>query len=543
MRRLPLPSIVLLAFVACVFAPRFAAATVLKSNIPGAHFKANAAAQAEINRVQSRLRLNNLAGAMDAARAAAHKDSLAAEVYDLIGTLAVRGGRYRVARDAFEQAAALAPEQAPIWNRLAQVSILQLGLEEQGLQALRYAFAADSSYATAYFTEFMYHWARCEFPEAQASIARARELELDEGRSLIWYSSQLGFDMSQGNYPSIERALKLHLHQVPNDIGGRQLLAQAQRGAGNPKEALESIRLLLAVDPRQPLWLSDAGLAKRALGERDSALVFFTRAIAADSMSFDAGYNRALELVAKRDTTRAWRELKRLRGVDPDNWLTPLLASRIARAQGDTLRAALAFDEARRLNPAMGLSRAARAGAGAAVPAWSSSELEAAEDLMERGEFALAGDKLYQAARDKEKRGAALYWLSRLTRISGGSGGLPVISAQAAAEETNRDPVVTRALAEAQFAVGDAPRAIQTLQTVRKVAADDLIAAAFEAEVRYASGDIAGARAVFNQVASEPTRSYRLESIRATVLTAAKDAGAAIARQRAAGVDYLPSDS
>jgi tetratricopeptide (TPR) repeat protein len=536
MRRLLLLCILALAL------PQGARATVLKSNIPGAHYKANPSAQTELTRVKSRLQLNNLSGALEAARNAVRRDSLAGEVYDVLGTLALRSGKYHIARDAFEQAAALAPEQAPVWNRLAQVSIMQLGLEEQGLQALKYAFAADSSFATPYYTEFMYHWARGEFDEAKASIEHAREIEPDESKSLLWYSAQLGFDMTQGDYGASERALGIHLGQVSNDITARQLMVQAQRGAGNAKGANENIHVLLALDPRQPLWLSDAGLIKRALGDRDSALTFFRLAVRADSGSFDAGYNLALEQLARKDTTAALRELRRLRGMDPNNWLVPLLASRVARAQGDTARATLAFDEARRLNPAMGLSRMARAGAAPQLPTWSSPELEAAEDLMEKGEFALAGDKLYQAARDKERKGAALYWLSRVTRISGGTG-MPVITAQAAAEATNGDPVVVRALAEAEFAIGDAQRAIANLQTVRKAAPDDLAATAIEAEARYAIGDIAGARAVFNEAAGEPTRSYRLEAIRAAVFAAAKDAGASIARQRAAAVDYLPAGS
>ena len=531
--------IALIWLTVLLVAPASARATVLKSNIPGAHYKANPQAQTEITRVRSRIDLNNLQGAMDAAKMAIHRDSLSGEVYDVFGTLALRLGRYRVARDAFEQAAALAPEQAPIWNRLAQVSLLQLGLEEQGLQALRYAFAADSSFATPFYTEFMYHWARCEFEEARASIQHARDIEIDEGRSLLWYSAQLGFDLTQGDYASSERALGIHLGQVSNDITARQLLVQAQRGAGNHKAANETIHMLLALDPKHPMWLTDAGLVKRSLGDRDSALTFFKLAVKADSGSFDAGYNLALEQLARKDTTAALRELRRLRKLDPNNWLVPLLASRVGRAQGDSARADLAFEEARRLNPAMGLSRAARAGAAQAVPNWSSPELEAAEELMEKGEFALAGDKLYQAARDKDRKGAALYWLSRVTRISGGTG-LPVITAQAASEATNGDPVVVRALAEAQFAVGDAPRALGNLRNLLKQAPNDLAARAFEAEVLYAIGDMAGARGVFTDLPGEPSRSYRLEAIRATVLAAAKDAGAAIARQRAAAVDYLP---
>lgn len=537
------PSFAFLAVAACILCPRAAHATVLKSNIAGAHYKANAPAQIELTRARSRLRLNNLKGAFDAAHEAARLDSLSGEVFDQVGTLALRRGKYRMARDAFEQAAALSPEQAPIWNRLAQVSIMQLGLEQQGLKALEYAHAADSMYSSAYYTEFIYHWTRCEFPEAAQAIQQARTFESDEGRSLIWYSAQLGFQMSGGDFASLRKALEIYLGQASNDFGARQLLAQAERGLGDSKAAKETLRMLLAIDPRQPVWLSEAGLVRRALGERDSALVFFDLAIASDSSSYDAGYNRALELLARRDTVLAFRELRRLRRVDPDNWLTPLLASRIARAQGDTARAALAFEEARRLNPAVGLARAARVGAAAEVPAWSSPELEAAEDLIERGEFGLAGYKLYQAGQDEARRGAALYWLSRVTRISGGAAGLPVIAAEAAAEATHGDPVVVRALAEAQYAAGALDDAVGNLRTVRKTASDDLVAGALEAEVRLARGDLTGARGVFNEVGREPTRSYRVESIRATVFSAANDAAAAFARQRAASVDYLPAGS
>ena len=200
------PVLISIVFVlACALAPQAARATVFKSEIPGAHYKANGAAQTELNRVKSRLRMNNVSGALEAAHEAARRDSLSGEIYDQVGTLYLRLGNPKKARDAFEQAAALAPEQPALWNRLAQVSLMQLGLEEQGLQALRYSFAADSGYASAYYTEFIYHWTRCEFPEAEASIGRARMLELDESRSMIWYSAQLGFQMTEGDYATAEQ--------------------------------------------------------------------------------------------------------------------------------------------------------------------------------------------------------------------------------------------------------------------------------------------------------------------------------------------------
>jgi predicted Zn-dependent protease len=536
LRPVPLCAAALLLAALAVSFP--AAAVVLKSNVPGAHYDANAAARVEINRLRSRLRLGNLEGAGEALGAALAGDSLSGEVWDLAGMYYLREGRDRQAYDAYARAAILAPDQAPIWNRLAQTAILRLGMEQEGLEALRMSLTADSLYAPAWYTKAVYHWTRAELDQAAEALDRARRTETEEERSAIWYSAQLGLRLSLGDYVATATALKVQAFQAPRDVSAWQYLSHAQRGAGRPREALVTVQSLLKMSPNQPVWLVDAGLTYRALGVRDSALVMFALAEAGDSTSFDAGYNRMLELLADGDTALAVTELRRLRGLDRGNYLVPLMASRIARAAGDTARARLAFDEARRLNPALGLAAAGLTGE-ASSPAWSSPELATAEHLIEQGEFAFAGDRLYQAAQEPVRRAAALYWLSRSTRMGGSTAGLPVVAAQAGAEASNGDPVLVRALAEAQWAAGDTARAIANLQALRKSAPTDLVAAAMLAEALLARGPAAAARAVFNEVALDPTRSWRIESARAAVLGAVNDPGAAIARAREQAADYL----
>jgi len=520
-------------------ASRPAAASVMKSEIPGAHYKANPSAQVDLTRARNRMQSGRYPLAAEALKAAAAKDSLAGETFDLIGQLHLRQGEYRRAFDSFQHAAVLAPEVPPVWNRLAQVALIQLGYEQEGLLALRYCQTADSTFPAAFYTQFVYHWARCEFQDASDAITQARRHEEDESHSLIWYSAQLGLDLTRGDYANTASALRAHLAQADNDYSARLSLAEAERGLDKPRDARDDVAKLLAVDPEQPGWLVEAGLAQRALGQRDSALVYFDRARKADSLAFDAGYNWALEALAKGDTTRALGELRRLRRVSPDNWLVPLFASRVARAHGDTLRANLAFEEARRLNPAMGLASAMRAGATGALPGWSSPELETAERWIENGEFGLATAKLYQAGREREHRAAALYWLAKVQRISGAPAGLPVLSAEAGAEATGGDPIYIRVLAEAQYAAGDTARARSNLRALRKGAPSDMVAASLLAQSELDAGDLAGARGVFNEIGQAPSRSYRLEATRAEVFSAARDAGAAIARQRSAAVDYL----
>ncbi|MGH7724292.1 MAG: tetratricopeptide repeat protein [Candidatus Eiseniibacteriota bacterium] len=539
-RRTLLAGFALLVALALTFFSPPARAVVLRSEIPGAHFKANDAAQVELNRVKSRLRQNNLSGAYQAGLAAIQKDSLSAEVFDVLGGIYMRQRRFRAAFQAYEHAAVLAPDQAPIWNRLAQVSFLQLGLEEEGKKSLEYALAADSLFGTAWYTKCVYHWTRAELGEADKAIERARAVEQDQSRSYLWWSTSLGLMLSRGDYNGAYEGLKLHLYQVPNDLSARQHMAQALRGLGRDREAAEALHYLLAQDPDQPVWAVEMGLVQRALGNRDSALVFFQRASRRDSLSFDAGYNITLERLAAGDTARAWTMLRTLRRVDPTNYLVPLLASRIHREEGDTAQARLAFDEARRLNPAAGLASATRAG-GSPLPAWSSPELEAAEQLIERGEFSLAGDKLYQAAGDPLRRPAALYWLSRTIRVNRGAPGLPVLAARAGSEASGGDPILVRTYAEALWAAGDTLRTISALENVRKTSPHDLIGASLLAESLLSIGEAPAARQIFTEIAQEPTRSWRVESVRAEVLSAAKDAGSSIARSRAAASDYLPA--
>src|SRR5512140_2642630 len=290
--------LVLAVIATFALAPRNAAASVMKSEIHGAHYKGNVAAQVSITRARSRMLAGKFAAAAEALKEAAAKDSLSGEVFDLMGQLHLREGQYRRAFDSFQHAAVLAPDMPPVWNRLAQVALLQLGLEEEGTLALRYCQTADSTFAPAFYTQFIYHWARCEFPQATDAITQARRHEEDEAHSLVWYSAQLGLDLTRGDYASTANALRAHLLQATNDMSARLSLAQAERGLNDPREARNAVYELLAADPGQPGWLVDAGLAQRALGQRDSAMVFFDRALRSDSTAIDAGYNWALEKLA-----------------------------------------------------------------------------------------------------------------------------------------------------------------------------------------------------------------------------------------------------
>jgi hypothetical protein len=75
---------------------------------------------------------------------------------------------------------------------------------------------------------------------------------------------------------------------------------------------------------------------------------------------------------------------------------------------------------------------------------------------------------------------------------------------------------------------------------VRRAAPDDGIAVTLLASTLLHGGQAPRARAIYNEFALEPTRSWRTEAVRAAALEAVNDPGASIARTRMAAVDYLP---
>jgi tetratricopeptide (TPR) repeat protein len=525
------------AGVAALAAP--AHALILKSSIPGAHYEANAAARVELNRAASRTQNKNVAGAETAALAATRADSTSGEAWQTLGLIRLSRGNSQGARVALERAASLSPERPDVWTRLSQVCLLDLGLVEDGVTALDAAIAADSTYGPAWYSRAFFLWGLGDLDGANDALERARANALSPSQSALFYSAQLGVLTSRGQYAQAASAIKNYRYDLQDDVTALQHEEHALRGLGDNEGAIRSLDALRATFPKEPLWKIETGHAYRGLAKPDSARVWFTRAAATDTSSFDAGYNKALALAATRDTARAWAELRRLRALDPQNWLVPLLASRLHRAAGDTARAALAFEEARRLNPALGLAGAGAAG-GAAIPAWSSPDLEAAEALIDAGDFTLAMDRLYAVTRDSVRTGAALFWISRVTRMSTKQTGPPVVTATYAAQASRGDPVVLRALAEAQLAAGDTARAVANLLAVRKAAPDDAIASTLLVAVLLHGGQPVRARSIYNEFALEPTRSWRVESVRADALAAVKDPGASIARTRAAAIDYLP---
>ncbi len=325
-----------------------ARAAVLKSSIPGAHFEANAAARVELNRAQSRVQNKNISGAEAAALVATQLESLSGEAWQTLGMLRLSQKNARGARSAFERSAALAPERPETWTRLSQVNLLDLGYVEDGVTALSVALEADSTYGPAWYSRGFLSWMLGALDGASEAMERARGYAVSESQNALWYSAQLGVMASRGQYAQAANAISNYRYQLKEDVTALQHEEHALRGQGNYEKALRALDNLRATFPKDPLWMIETGHAYRGLDKPDSARAWFNRAAAADPKSFDAGYNKALSLVAVRDTARAWAELRRLRTLDPQNWLVPLLASRLHRTAGDLDRAQLAFEEARR---------------------------------------------------------------------------------------------------------------------------------------------------------------------------------------------------
>src|SRR5205823_7492645 len=116
------------------------------------------------------------------------------------------------------------------------------------------------------------------------------------------------------------------------------------------------------------------------------------------------------------------------------------------------------------------------------------------ETQLESGEFTLAGNHFYLASQEPLRRGAALFWLHQITRVNDGAPGLAAVGAEAGVEVSHQDPLLLRALAEAQIAAGDSGRALATLELLHRRETSDVFSAALLADLLRARGDARRAR-------------------------------------------------
>ena len=215
------------------------------------------------------------------------------EVHNNLGRIHLRNGDLDAARQAFEQALALAPANAEALLNLAAIQRVngQLGAAEHLVQR---ALQVD--------------------PNSIGALSQLAEIERDRGdldEALRLFEEALAIDDSQpflamgygdvlqraGRYAAAERAFKSVLELEPDSFKARYNLGVTYGNQGRADDAVAMYEEALAVAPEHPeamLAHNNLGAVHLERGDIDAARQRFEAAVRASTGHFESRYNLAL---------------------------------------------------------------------------------------------------------------------------------------------------------------------------------------------------------------------------------------------------------
>ncbi|MCM3876775.1 MAG: tetratricopeptide repeat protein, partial [Thermoanaerobaculia bacterium] len=218
------------------------------------------------------------------------------EAYDVKATYLAMPELLEKAMASFEKCLALQPRLARAWKELGS-TLVDLGREDQGLEAIRRALELDPGDGASYGALARAHFIGTgRFAEAADAFERALELNPQGG----WYALQLAHVAALlRDFPRAERAARQALELQDRGLSGREgvlivgaymKLGQIRALEGRPAEALEQYEKELSFLRRVDHALKDRaiielhariGSAHLALGHADEARAALRLSVAA----------------------------------------------------------------------------------------------------------------------------------------------------------------------------------------------------------------------------------------------------------------------
>jgi cellulose synthase operon protein C len=262
-----------------------------------------------------------------------------------------------------------------------------------------------------------------------------------------------------------------------------KMKAQAQLQQGQFTEAEATFAQAAKVEPGNPSRQTDLAVSKVLRGDTEGGLAML-RALAADKDRADADLPLIATLIRKRDYPAALQAIDTLEKKQPDRPVAPNLRAQVLLAQGDRAGAALAYEQALKLQPAF---------------------LPAASGLAE---LALADNKPAEARKYLDdvvkadpKNPRALLESVKLRARIGASREDIVVTLKDAIQRAPQDAALRLALIDYQLDTRQPKPALESAQQAAAALPDDLGVLDALGRAQAASGDANQAVATFNKLA------------------------------------------
>lgn len=176
-----------------------------------------------------------------------------------------------------------------------------------------------------------------DFEEALRRAARARDQKPEHIPLYLLIADSLN---GLGRPAAMVEPLQSVLERQPDHYNARWNLAYAYRHAGRPDEAEQHIRWCLERDQADVAAWRLLAQIQRDQGDGEAALNAVQQALSLDSEDIESRILEAQLLVSQNEPERAYRRLRSLEAVAPDNRQLLALLARAATLSGQTDEAA-----------------------------------------------------------------------------------------------------------------------------------------------------------------------------------------------------------
>jgi predicted O-linked N-acetylglucosamine transferase (SPINDLY family) len=223
-----------------------------------------------------------------------------------LGTLLLEKHRFHEARTMLMQAAAVAPDSAPVHNNLGKAQ-QALGDMDSAEASFRSAIRIDSGFAPALFN----------LAEIFAHLKREDEA-IDFYRKAIDADPTMGAAFNNlGNLhrrrkefgPAIECYRRV-IEQSPQLAEGHYNLGSAFRDFGELGAALVHLSQAVKLKPKYAEAWNNLALTVKSMGDMDRALAYFNRALQLAPNLAIAHWNRSFVFLLKDDYINGWKDFE-----------------------------------------------------------------------------------------------------------------------------------------------------------------------------------------------------------------------------------------
>ncbi|MGB0167161.1 MAG: tetratricopeptide repeat protein [Luteibaculum sp.] len=256
----------------------------------------------------------NFDGALGDSKRALELDSTSGSAFLLQGEALFSLENFFEAQQSFEDCLENEPENIPCLEKLAEFYLLRRQYDKS-MQYVNQALKLNELNHHPYYIKGWIYQERGDSATAASSFQTAIELKPDFYDGYI----MLGSLYYTANHPLCLQYFNSALEILPTSTEALYFIAMYHQQNQNSEAALNAYQRMRAIDPQDVRPWYNAGFVNLTqLGQYDSAVYYFSKAVEQDDRYFQAYYNRGLAYLEQGNKDQAVSDFKQSVKINPD---------------------------------------------------------------------------------------------------------------------------------------------------------------------------------------------------------------------------------